>query len=267
MTRSRRTAAAFAGAGALAVLAGLVALVGPAAAAGYDSTSEALIRGLNRKLLLTAIPVTLLVEGLLIYATVRFHFSDEPKPTQENRKLELAMVSAIAIILMFVGASSYVVLAQPEVSDTPDEYEPPAQAVEVKVVGQQWFWTVSYPGENVTVRNEIVIPEGRPVIFTITSTDVVHAVHVPELGLKQDAYPGTLTTFRTTPTNQGSYRLYCAEFCGAGHSKMLGTVRVVSNQEYQQWLTQHRTAGGNATQTGAASAGNATATSTARAGE
>ena len=260
MTRSRRTAAAFAF--ALAGLAGLVALVGPAAAAGYDSTSEALIRGLNRKLLLTAIPVTLIVEALLIYATIRFHFSDEPKPTQENRKLELAMVSAIAIILMFVGASSYAVLAQPEVSDTPDEYEPPARAVEVRVVGQQWFWTVSYPGENVTVRNEIVIPEGRPVIFTLTSTDVVHAVHVPELGLKQDAYPGTLTTFRTTPTDQGSYRLYCAEFCGAGHSKMLGTVRVVSNQEYQQWLAENRNAtatGGNATQTGAASAANATA--------
>ena len=245
----RRTAAV---AATLAGLIGLVVLAAPAAAAGYDSTTEALLRGLNRKLLLIAIPVTLLVEGLLIYATVRFHYTDEPKPTRENRKLELARVAAIALILTFVGASSYVVLAQPAVSDTPDEYDRPADAVEVEVTGQQWFWQVRYPEENVTVRNQIVIPEGRPVVFSITSTDVIHAVHVPGLGLKQDAIPGQRTTLRTTATDRGSYRLYCAEYCGAGHSKMMGTVRVVSEEEYRQWLERNEGGGGNATAASAA---------------
>lgn len=252
-------------AGTLACLAGLVVLTSPVAAAGYDSTTEALLRGLNRKLLLTAIPITLLVEGLLIYATIRFHFSDEPKPTRENRKLELAMVTAIALILMFVGASSYVVLADPAVSDTPDEYERPENAVEVEVVGQQWFWEVHYPEENVTVRNEIVVPVDRPLVFDITSTDVIHAVHVPGLGLKQDAIPGQRTTLRTTATDRGSYRLYCAEYCGAGHSKMMGTVRVVSSEEYRQWLERNEGAAsgtaGNATARGNATpGGNAAAT-------
>lgn len=262
-------------AGALACLAGLVALAAPVAAAGYDSTTEALLRGLNRKLLLTAIPITLLVEGLLIYATIRFHFSDEPKPTRENRKLELAMVTAIALILVFVGASSYVVLADPAVSDTPDEYERPENAVAVEVVSQQWFWEVHYPEENVTVRNEIVLPVDRPVIINTTSTDVIHAIHAPGLGLKQDAIPGQWNTIWTTPTDRGSYRLYCAEYCGAGHSKMMGTVRVVSGDEYRQWLERNEgaaaadgnaTARGNATTGGnAAATGGATETETAAA--
>ncbi len=264
MTR-RRTAAAWTFAG----VAGLVLLAAPAAAAGYDSTTEALIRGLNRKLLLAAVPVTLIVQGLLVYATIRFHYNDEPKPTQENRKLELAMVGAIAIILLFVGVSSYVVLAQPAVSDTPDEYPPPENAVEVRVVGQQWYWEVTYPNQNVTATNEIVLPEDRTVVFTLTSDDVIHSMHVPELGLKQDAIPGTRTTLRTTPTEQGTYRMYCAEYCGAGHSKMNAEIRVVSEQEYQQWLQRHRARGGNATETPASPAadgGNATATETAASG-
>ena len=249
-------------AGTLAGVAGVLALAAPAAAAGYDSTTEALIRGLNRKLLYAAIPVTVIVEGLLIYAVVRFHFNDEPKPTQENRKLELAMVGAIAIILVFVGASSYAVLADPAVSDTPDEYPPPEDAVRVQVIGQQWFWSVHYPEENVTVKNELVIPEGRPVIINTTSRDVIHAIHVPGLGLKQDSFPGQWNTIWTTPTDQGTYRLYCAEYCGAGHSKMMGTVRVVSNEEYQQWLADHRSAGNET-----ATAGGETATATGDAAE
>ena len=244
MTRRRRRPALVAG----MTLAALVAFVATAAAQGYDSTTEALIRGLNRRLLLVAVPVTLLVQGLLIYATIRFHFSDEPKPTRENRRLELAMVAAIAIILVFVGASSYVVLADPAVSDTPDEYDPAADAVEVEVVGQQWFWEVHYPERNVTVRNELVLPAGRPVVLNITSRDVIHAVHVPALGLKQDAIPGQWNTLRTTLTDEGEYRLYCAEYCGAGHSKMLGTVRVVSGSEYREWLDA-RAGATNATNT------------------
>ena len=258
MTR-RRTAAAWTFAG----VAGLVLLAAPAAAAGYDSTTEALIRGLNRKLLLAAVPVTLIVQGLLIYATIRFHYNDEPKPTRENRKLELAMVAAIAIILLFVGVSSYVVLAQPAVSDTPDEYGTPANAVEVRVVGQQWYWDVTYPGQNVTVRNEIVVPEGRPIVFTLTSDDVIHSMHVPELGLKQDAIPGTRTVLRTTPTEQGTYRMYCAEYCGAGHSKMNAQIRVVSNEEYRQWLDRNEGTGRST----AAGGGNETATAGGTTGE
>ena len=209
----------------------------PAAAAGADSATEALIQSLNLKLLYVAVPITILVEGILIYTVWRFRNNDEPAPTQENRRLEITWTVATAIILLFVGVASYQVLALPAVTATPQVTEEgQTNATEVTVVGQQFLWTFKYPEANVTSRGTLVLPANRTVSLNITSTDVIHAVHIPELGLKQDAVPGQYNRLQTTPTSQGTYQLYCAEFCGTGHSQMTATVKVVSYDEYQQWL-------------------------------
>jgi cytochrome c oxidase subunit 2 len=229
----------------------------PAAAAGYDSVTEALLRNLHRRLLIVATVLGLMVEGALVYAAVKFHRNDDPKPTVENRRLEITWTVAVAVVLLFVGASSYVVLADPMVSTAPGATQSSDAGVNVEIVGQNWFWTFNYPEENVTTRNTLVIPENRTLLFSIRSTDVIHSVHIPELGVKQDAIPGQTTTFRTRATDTGTYRLYCAEFCGAGHSKMLATVKVVTPAEYQQWLRQQRE---SSTQT--ATAGTSETTST-----
>ena len=65
-----------------------------------------------------------------------------------------------------------------------------------------------------------------------------NAFHVPAMGLKSDAFPGRSNYIKTRPTETGNYQLYCAEYCGVGHSGMLGTVEVKSQDEYQQWLVQ-----------------------------
>ncbi|MDS0296874.1 cytochrome c oxidase subunit II [Halogeometricum luteum] len=213
----------------------------PVAAAGYDSTTEALIQSLNLKLLYVAVPITILVEGILIYTVWRFRNNDDPKPTKENRRLEITWTVATAIILLFVGVASYQVLALPAVTATPQVTDSEqANATEVTVVGQQFLWTFKYPEENVTSRGTLVLPANRTVYLNITSRDVIHSVHIPELGLKQDAVPGQYNLLRTTPTSQGTYQLYCAEYCGVGHSQMTATVKVVSYDEYQQWLEDQK---------------------------
>ena len=220
---------------------GVSVVASPVAAAGYDSTTEALIQSLNLKLLYIAVPITILVEGILIYTVWRFRNNDDPKPTQENRRLEITWTVATALILLFVGVASYQVLAQPAVTATPQVTEnEQANATEVTVVGQQFLWTFKYPEENVTSRGTLVLPANRTVYLNITSRDVIHAVHIPELGLKQDAVPGQYNLLRTTPTSQGTYQLYCAEYCGVGHSQMTATVKVVSYDEYQQWLNEQK---------------------------
>lgn len=222
----------------------LAALSMPVAAAGgYDSVTEALIRNLHWKLLAIAVPLGLLVEGVLFYAAVRFHGNEDPEPTADNRRLEVAWTLGVAVVLLFVGASSYMVLAQPMTSTTPGA-APQAGDVQVRVTGQNWFWSFSYPEENVTSRNELVLPTNRTVFLTVTSKDVIHSVHVPGLGIKQDAIPGRENTYRTRLTDTGTYRLYCAEFCGAGHSTMTATVRVVSPEAYRAWLDERRNASG-----------------------
>ncbi|UPM45166.1 cytochrome c oxidase subunit II [Halocatena salina] len=211
----------------------------PLPTAGFNSVSEALLRTLHRRLLLVAVPLALLVEGLLFYAAIKFHGNDDPKPTEERQTFEITWTVVVALILLFVGASSYLVLGDPMVSTGPDVTNSP-RTVNVHVTGQNWFWEFTYPDEGVTTTNTLVLPSNRTILFRVTSKDVIHSVHIPALGVKQDAIPGRTNTFKTNGTKTGTYRLYCAEFCGTGHSKMLATVEVVSPGEYRRWLHQQK---------------------------
>lgn len=239
----RRSAARTALVGFIGVLA-LALVADPVAAQqGFDSTTEELIRTLNDKLLIVALPITVLVEGILLYTVYRFRNNEEPKPTEENRRLEITWTVATAIVLVFVGVASYGVLAQPDVTTTRAMIDDkPSDAVEVKITGYQWYWNVEYAGENVSIEQArtIYLPTDRPVYLNVTAGDVIHAIHVPGLGLKQDAIPGQHNVIRTRITSTGEYQLYCAEYCGAGHSKMLATVEVVSPGEFETWLEEQR---------------------------
>ncbi|MFB6069967.1 MAG: cytochrome c oxidase subunit II [Halanaeroarchaeum sp.] len=221
--------------GILGVL-GLFALGGFVTPVAAQSSTEKLIMGLNRDLLILAVPITVFMEALLIYTVLRFRNNDDPKPTGENRSLEISWTVATALILLFVGFASYQVLAQPAVSGSTNLAEPPEDAVTVDITGRQFIWKFEYPEENVSSLNTMVVPVNETIYMRVTSADVIHSVHVPELALKQDAVPGQVNTIRTTITEQGNYTLYCAEYCGAGHSKMLAEVRVVNETEYQNWL-------------------------------
>lgn len=245
------------GAGIVAAFVALLFAVQPAAAA--RSVNEQLINALNGKLLAAAIPIAVLVEVILIYTVWKFRAAnqEQAKPTQENRRLEITWTVATAIVLLFVGFASYQVLGNPYVGQTKvvgggetsaelthPEWEgtaaAPEGATEIEVVAKKYFWTFHYPGENVTTTDQMVMPANKPVYLHITSTDWLHAFHVPKLALKQDAFPAQYNTLRTKATTTGTYQLYCAEYCGIGHSQMLGSVKVVSQEDYQQWLDKQK---------------------------
>jgi cytochrome c oxidase subunit 2 len=233
--------------------------------AAQTSLNDQLITNLNEKLLYVAIPISILVEVILIYTVVRFRESnvDEATPTRENRRLEITWTIATAVILLFVGVASYQVLGvtaiggvtaasnpnaaaaaavtedyEGAVGPEPDETD----AVEIEVVAQKYFWEYNYNEANVsgssTSDEPLYIPANRTVYLHITSTDWLHAFHVPDLGLKVDAFPGQYNTIKTVAYEEGTYQLYCAEYCGVGHSQMLGKVTVVSNEEYEQYIQE-----------------------------
>jgi cytochrome c oxidase subunit 2 len=222
----------------IGALIAAVALVDPVAA--QASATVELIDELNLKLLYVAIPITLLVEGILIYAVFRFRDNDEPQPTEENRRLEITWTVATAIILVFVGVASYGVLADEAVTYTPDA-EVEGEVVVVEAEAYQWGWEMTYPEEGqITTGTEIVIPADRPVRFDITSRDVIHGFAVPELGLKQDAFPQQVNSLQTVAYEEGTYQGYCTEYCGVAHSQMYFTVEVVSEEEYEAWLADQQ---------------------------
>jgi cytochrome c oxidase subunit 2 len=209
--------------------------------AAQASASAELINSLNDKLLWVAIPITLLVEGILLYTVVKFKNNDEASPTQENRRLEITWTIATAVILLFVGVASYGVLADQNVTYQPQAENAAGDPVVVHAEAYQWGWEMSYPeAGNFTTGNEIVVPKDRPVQVQVTSRDVIHGFHAPELGLKQDALPNQVNTIRTVPYEEGTYQGYCSEYCGVSHSQMYFTIEVVSEEEYQDWRDEQQ---------------------------
>jgi cytochrome c oxidase subunit 2 len=257
---------------------GLLALFGavilalaaePVAAQPSASTTVEQIWNLNMNLLYVALPITILVEGILIYTVWKFRKNEDPLPTMENRRLEITWTIATAIILLFVGVASYQVMASPYVTaeSTSQGDIQTEGSTSIEVQAYRYGWTFYYNGSSfdeqtsVTSTGTLRVPANQEVNLRVTSRDWLHAFHVPSLGLKADAFPGQYNQLQTVPTETGTYQLYCAEYCGSGHSQMLGTVQVMPSDEYDQWLADQRAAAQNSTDSDAAG-GNTTSANT-----
>jgi len=113
---------------------------------------------------------------------------------------------------------------------------PPPNAMEIYVVGKQWMWKLQHP-EGKKEINELHVPLGESVRLTMTAEDVLHSFYIPAFRVKKDVVPGRYTNLWFKATQVGSYHLFCAEFCGTEHSRMIGTVHVLEPQDYEAWLT------------------------------
>src|SRR6185369_10171332 len=105
-------------------------------------------------------------------------------------------------------------------------YNPPADATPIYVVARQWMWKIQHP-EGQREINTLHIPVDQPVKLTMTSEDVIHSFFVPAFRTKQDVVPGRFSTTWFEATKPGTYRLFCAEYCGTEHAKMVGSVIVM----------------------------------------
>ncbi len=113
------------------------------------------------------------------------------------------------------------------------------QAMEIKVTAQQFAFTFEYP-ENGFVSKELYLPVNKQVVFRMTSKDVIHSFWVPEFRIKQDIVPGRITEYRITPTlltEDHPFKVRCAELCGASHAYMLADLRVVTQDEFDTWVS------------------------------
>jgi len=226
------------------LVVGLSLLAAPAAA---QSLNRAAIDELNAQLLYVALPLTLFVELTLVYAIYRFRSNDNPRPTVDDPALEVTWTAATGAILVFVGVSAFVVMANPYITPAAAQASADGDAfandTEIDVLAYQWGWEFSYGEANVTTEERLVLPTDENVTFRLQTTDVIHAIYIPQLGVKQDIFPGRTMTARTHATEPGEYRLYCAEMCGAGHSKMNATVVVKNQSAYDAWIENQTAAG------------------------
>jgi cytochrome c oxidase subunit 2 len=120
-----------------------------------------------------------------------------------------------------------------------DLQSPPPDAMDVFVQGKKWMWKFAYPGGPSSL-DVLRVPQGRPVRLLITSRDVIHSFFVPALRVKQDALPGRYTQTWFNADRAGSYQIFCAEYCGLGHSAMLGELVVMPADEFDVWIAEQR---------------------------
>ena len=139
---------------------------------------------------------------------------------------------AIAMVMFVWGASLYFQITTP-----------PSNAMEIYVVGKRWMWKAQHVSGQREI-NELHVPVGQPVKLIIGSEDVLHSYWVPAFRMKMDAVPGRTTTMYFEASKPGTYQLFCAEYCGMSHSRMIGQVTAMEPTAFQTWL-----AGGKATGT------------------
>lgn len=167
-----------------------------------------------------------------VYLAIRYRRrSDEyvPPETHENKWLEAVWIVLPTILVMIVfiwGFNVFITLNTPP----PDSYQ-------VQVRGKQWYWEFEYPN-GVSTANDLYVPVNTPVKLMMSSEDVIHSFFVPEFRIKQDVIPNRYTSVWFEAEKTGEYQIYCTEYCGTQHSAMLGTVHVVTREEFDDWLEQ-----------------------------
>jgi cytochrome c oxidase subunit 2 len=198
--------------------------------------------------------IFVVVQSLLIYAVIRFRRKKEqelPRQVHGNNRLELAWTIAPAILLL--------VIAVPTVDGVVDLGRDAADdALQVKVIGQQFIWEFQYPdlidaeGNPLTVLGlpdkpaVMHIPVDREIGVTLESRDVIHSFWVPKLAGKLDAIPGRVNEMWFNATKVGSYSGQCAEFCGLQHADMRLIVVAESAEDFEAWVVDQLEGGGAA---------------------
>jgi cytochrome c oxidase subunit 2 len=232
-----------AAAAALVIVAGSAV---PAAAQAWPtapaSNNAELISQLFWFTLILASVVFVLVEGLLIYSSLRFRRraplpAREPPQIHGNTRLEVMWATVPALIL--VGLFGITVTRLGEINQIPND----PNAMHIAVTGQQFQWTFQYADTGVQTTNDLHLPVGVPLIFDVTSKDVIHSFWVPDLYGKIDANPGRVNHITFTVRQEGTFRGVCAELCGAGHAGMLFRVEATTPDEFQQWIQQMQSGG------------------------
>lgn len=181
-------------------------------------------------LLIASFISCVLVIGGFIYFAIKYRRRGENDKTAyitHNNILEFTWSFIPFLIFMAVFAWGWMIYREMRTM--------PTSGLEIAVEAQKWDWSFIYKSGR-RVAGEFTVPVNTPVKLIMTSKDVLHSFYVPAFRNKQDVIPGRYTAIWFQPTKEGSFQIFCAEYCGDKHSGMLAKVNVVSREQYDQWL-------------------------------
>jgi len=189
--------------------------------------------------------IFLIVAGFATYTLIRFGrrpMNPELEPAQVygSTQIELAwtVVPFLIVVVLFLVTARYIygIERRPQ----------PPGALEITVVGNQWWWEIRYPNLGIVTANEIHVPVSdgdgsTPTFITVKSVDVAHSFWVPQLAGKMDAIPNKTNRIWIEPRRVGTYVGQCAEYCGLQHTLMLLVVVVHPKDEFRAWVAAQQT--------------------------
>jgi cytochrome c oxidase subunit II len=186
-------------------------------------------------LLFWYITAVITVAGLGVYAALAW-FSwkymkrdDGRKPIRLLGSHKLELIWTGIPLLFFLSFYAWGVVLFNETTQVPED------APEIFVVGKQWMWKMQHP-DGVREINELHLPVGKAVKITGTSEDVIHDFGIPAFRSKFDVVPGRYISTWYLPNKVGEYHIFCDQYCGQGHSQMVGKVYVMEEADYKEWL-------------------------------
>ena len=183
-----------------------------------------------------ATAVFVLVEGALLYAIVKFRArpgAPEPEQTHGNTTVEIIWTIIPAAILAMIAVPTVKAIFE-------TAKEPGADALQVEVIGHQWWWEFRYPDLNIVTANELHVPVGQTVNLKMTTVDVVHSFWLPTFAGKRDVFPKRFNNIWFKADTTGLFSGQCAEFCGVEHGRMAFRVVSQTPEEFQAWSTRQQ---------------------------
>jgi cytochrome c oxidase subunit 2 len=192
---------------------------------------------LTRRLLYAGLVVFVLIETLLLVILVRFRDREgnrEAKQFHGNSTLEIGWTLIPAVILAFIAVPTIKTIFKTQAKATPG-------ALQVEVIGHQWWWEFRYPQYGIITANELYLPVGRTANFALTTKDVLHSFWVPKLNGKRDLISNHTNYIWFTPDSAYVWNGFCAEYCGTSHANMRFKVFTVSPSEFEAWAAHQKT--------------------------
>ena len=212
------------------------------------------IQWLDNVLLVIITLISIFVSALLVWVFIRYNRKTNPTPssTTHNTPIEILWTIIPVFILIGIGVISLPILFK--------QLRIPDSDVVIKATGAQWYWSYDYPQHNfsfdsvmlekeelaefgysqdeylLATDNPVVVPVNKNITVQVTASDVIHAWKVMSFGVHQDGVPGRLAELWFKPEKEGVYFGQCSELCGLNHSYMPIVVKVVSEEEYKEWL-------------------------------
>jgi cytochrome c oxidase subunit 2 len=219
---------------------------GPTSIFSPAGTPAHLVFGLSELVLGVTLVIFLLVAGLLAFALVRYrHLPNDPQALREpaqiygSNQIELSWtVIPILIVVMLFLATARIIY-------TTEHATKPAAALDVTVIGHQFWWEYHYPKYGVVTANELHIPVSdpahpTPTYLTMSSADTNHSFWVPRLAGKMDVIPNRINTMWIDPAKAGLYLGQCAQYCGTQHAKMLLRVYADTPEQFKAWIAEQQ---------------------------